>query len=236
MYPHMTGLIFPNFQAFSPDVQQLYDDLSYSHKSLNCSISDYDVGDEWDLFKAPEPIMEQPVITFNPQELNSELLVDVFKEYKEILESDTSPLSEVLNYKFQDESSVVKESVYSSGQISKSMSSDCLNSAGRVHGARIEPGCTEVELGMRRAFSDGDIKTLAKGSGNDTHSSLGQPQSTSDHITEDRWQKLSRYRNKRKKRNFGRKIKYACRKALADNQPRIRGRFAKTEESEIWRK
>ncbi|KAI3862464.1 hypothetical protein MKX03_011552, partial [Papaver bracteatum] len=26
---------------------------------------------------------------------------------------------------------------------------------------------------------------------------------------------------------------YACRKALADNQPRVRGRFAKTEETDI---
>lgn len=28
-------------------------------------------------------------------------------------------------------------------------------------------------------------------------------------------------------------FQYACRKALADSQPRIRGRFAKTEESEV---
>ncbi|CAA6661121.1 unnamed protein product [Spirodela intermedia] len=50
---------------------------------------------------------------------------------------------------------------------------------------------------------------------------------------EDRMQKLSRYRKKKTKRNFCRKIKYACRKALADSQPRIRGRFAKTEEGEV---
>ncbi|CAA6665725.1 unnamed protein product [Spirodela intermedia] len=49
---------------------------------------------------------------------------------------------------------------------------------------------------------------------------------------EDRRQKLSRYRKKKTKRNFGRKIKYACRKALADSQPRVRGRFAKTEDPE----
>jgi hypothetical protein len=30
-------------------------------------------------------------------------------------------------------------------------------------------------------------------------------------------------------------FQYACRKALADNQPRIRGRFAKTEESDAKR-
>ncbi|WOL14174.1 hypothetical protein Cni_G22954 [Canna indica] len=47
---------------------------------------------------------------------------------------------------------------------------------------------------------------------------------------EERSQKLSRYRKKRTQRNFGRKIKYACRKALADSQPRIRGRFAKMKD------
>lgn len=49
-------------------------------------------------------------------------------------------------------------------------------------------------------------------------------------------EKLSRYRIKKAKRNFGRKIKYACRKALAENQPRIRGRFAKTEEVDASKK
>ncbi|ESQ43161.1 hypothetical protein EUTSA_v10014378mg [Eutrema salsugineum] len=79
--------------------------------------------------------------------------------------------------------------------------------------------------GMRRAFSEGDIQKLG----------TGLVQSPLDRIivsctSEDRREKLSRYKNKKSRRNFGRKIKYACRKALADSQPRIRGRFAKTEE------
>ncbi|KAL5555372.1 hypothetical protein UlMin_037608 [Ulmus minor] len=49
----------------------------------------------------------------------------------------------------------------------------------------------------------------------------------------ERKEKLPRYRNKKTKRNFGRKIKHACRKALTDSQPRIHGRFAKTEESNV---
>lgn len=123
-------------------------------------------------------------------------------------------------------------------------------------------------------------------------SPLEQPLMISSSATEDRREKLSRYRNKKTKRNFGRRIKvtkqlilscyfgnyclvreqtanscifinvllpykskkehssmedclirlfsdipflsqYACRKALADSQPRIRGRFAKTEESDV---
>lgn len=277
-----TGLMFPYYyQSFSPDTQQFHDFCS-SQKSFAClgsvvqssSISDYDLGGEGDLFKAPVPIIEQPLVTLDPmtaamsmvscgednispQELsvtdieslqNEEFLSDVFHEYKDILAkeaaTETSPLSEVLNYKFPfktDDNPIVKEN----GQILKSMSSDCLSSMECSHGGQVKPSfptITEVDFGnvcgMRRAFSEGDIKTLANCNGR--HSSVGQPQLINEHTTttttEDRWQKLSRYRNKKTKRNFGRKIKYACRKALADSQPRIRGRFAKTEETEILRK
>lgn len=34
-------------------------------------------------------------------------------------------------------------------------------------------------------------------------------------------------------RNFDRKIKYACRKTLADSRPRVRGRFAKNEDGPV---
>nr|XP_043622664.1 uncharacterized protein LOC122594252 [Erigeron canadensis] len=47
---------------------------------------------------------------------------------------------------------------------------------------------------------------------------------------EERKDKISRYRAKRTQRNFNKTIKYACRKTLADNRPRIRGRFARNDE------
>ncbi|KAG4961308.1 hypothetical protein JHK87_037941 [Glycine soja] len=42
--------------------------------------------------------------------------------------------------------------------------------------------------------------------------------------------RIERYRSKRSQRNFNKKIKYACRKTLADSRPRIRGRFARNDE------
>ncbi|XP_061352466.1 uncharacterized protein LOC133297359 [Gastrolobium bilobum] len=42
--------------------------------------------------------------------------------------------------------------------------------------------------------------------------------------------RIERYRSKRNQRNFNKKIKYACRKTLADSRPRIRGRFARNDE------
>ncbi|XP_043697733.1 two-component response regulator-like APRR1 [Telopea speciosissima] len=47
---------------------------------------------------------------------------------------------------------------------------------------------------------------------------------------EERKERIERYRSKRSQRNFNKKIKYACRKTLADSRPRIRGRFARNEE------
>ncbi|XP_038971143.1 uncharacterized protein LOC120104291 [Phoenix dactylifera] len=47
---------------------------------------------------------------------------------------------------------------------------------------------------------------------------------------EERKEKIHRYMKKRNERNFSKKIKYACRKTLADNRPRVRGRFAKNDE------
>ncbi|XP_023007329.1 two-component response regulator-like PRR1 [Cucurbita maxima] len=44
---------------------------------------------------------------------------------------------------------------------------------------------------------------------------------------EEKKERIQRYRSKRNQRNFNKKIKYACRKSLADSRPRIRGRFAR---------
>ncbi|CAH1453039.1 unnamed protein product [Lactuca virosa] len=48
--------------------------------------------------------------------------------------------------------------------------------------------------------------------------------------TEERKEKIHKYMKKRNERNFSKKIKYACRKTLADSRPRVRGRFAKNDE------
>ncbi|XP_031113725.1 uncharacterized protein LOC116017307 isoform X3 [Ipomoea triloba] len=47
---------------------------------------------------------------------------------------------------------------------------------------------------------------------------------------EERKEKIHRYLKKRNERNFSKKIKYACRKTLADSRPRVRGRFAKNDD------
>ncbi|XP_020595015.1 zinc finger protein HD1-like [Phalaenopsis equestris] len=47
---------------------------------------------------------------------------------------------------------------------------------------------------------------------------------------EEKKKKISRYMEKKIARNYSKKIKYACRKTLADSRHRVRGRFAKNDE------
>nr|TKW27984.1 hypothetical protein SEVIR_3G293600v2 [Setaria viridis] len=49
------------------------------------------------------------------------------------------------------------------------------------------------------------------------------------HLKKERKRSI-RYIKKRNERNFSKKIKYACRKTLADSRPRVRGMFAKNDE------
>ncbi|KAH6770947.1 hypothetical protein C2S52_015750 [Perilla frutescens var. hirtella] len=279
-----TGLMFPYFQNFSQEVQQ-FDEFYCSQKPTvslvipssliqTSTISDYNLGGEGDLFKAPEPVIGEPLMevdpmtaaismiscgedVISPQSLtvsdiessieSGQLLSEVFYECRKDLlakQGNEMSLCEVLSIQIpsvqMDENFVIDEKLLGEGVFQKSISSSCLRSMESVHEALLRPRFLDFPAldfgafnGMRRAFSEGDIKTLDDdGNISLQQSSMVQPRMTSGCSSEDRREKLSRYWNKKSKRNFGRKIKYACRKALADSQPRVRGRFAKTEEAE----
>ncbi|KAG2239835.1 hypothetical protein Bca52824_091361 [Brassica carinata] len=230
-----TGVEFRFMQDCSPDFQQ-FDDLFKSYKLSDETINlveacEYDFGEESDLLKTPEQIIEEPVLAVDPLSQEIVELSDLVHKAFHDCEQDLlvkpvmeSPFSEVLDIKnvssVADMDNVMKISsvVVSDVSVPKSVSSENISSMDMA----------QHEDGMRRAFSESDIQTLGT-----TNAGLVPSQLDRIIITctsEDRREKLSRYRNKKSRRNFGRKIKYACRKALADNQPRIRGRFAKTEE------
>lgn len=94
------------------------------------------------------------------------------------------------------------------------------------------------EESMRKVFSTGDLQILnslqhsqRSGSplGHESCSQDGVPK-VGRYSPEERRERIERYRSKRNQRNFHKKIKYACRKTLADSRPRIRGRFARNDE------
>ncbi|KAK4436224.1 Succinate dehydrogenase assembly factor 4, mitochondrial [Sesamum alatum] len=264
-----TGLMFPYFQSFPQQVQH-FDDFFCSQKpnaSLGIPssliqtspISEYNLGGEGHLFKAPELVIGEPFTgldpmismfscgedVISPQSLtvsdiessieSGQILSEVFYECrKDLLAKDGNepPLSDVLSINIPsgktDEKFIVEENLLAEGPFQKSVSSSCLRLMDSLHEAQLRPNFLDFPdldfgavYGMRRAFSEGDIKSL----GSIMQSPVGQPKPMSSRASEDRREKLSRYWSKKSKRNFGRKIKYACRKALADSQPRIRGSF-----------
>ncbi|KAG6391558.1 hypothetical protein SASPL_149314 [Salvia splendens] len=283
-------LMYPYFHNFPQEVHQ-FEDFACSQKPNASSgtpssvvqapaAAEYNLWGEGDLFNAPQPVIEEPVMGLDPMTVaitmiscgedvisppqslsvsdvessieSGQLLSEVFYECrKDILakEGNETPLSEVLSInipttvKTSDENKMMDEKSRVECSFQKSVSSSCLRSMDNAHEALPRPSFLDFQVddfeaayGMRRAYSEGDIKALCSGGINHAQSPLGQARVMSSCVSEVRREKLSRYWSKKSKRNFGRKIKYACRKALADSQPRIRGRFAKTEEGQGGKK
>ena len=168
------------------------------------TISEYDLGAEGDLFKAPEPIIEEPVMgidpmtaamsmipcgedVISPQGLkvsdiesiqNEQLFSEVFYECKKDLLAKTvieSPLSEVLDIKIPVERMretilTAEEKAVYEGSFQKSVSTGSLSSMEWLNGASMRLNFLDFSgmdfgaaYGMRRAFSDGDIKVRLNG-------------------------------------------------------------------------
>lgn len=166
------------------------------------AILEYDLALEGDLFKAPEPIIEEPLMDLDPvaaaismiscgedvvssQGLKStdidaleseQLLSEVFYECKkDLLEKAAmdSPFSEILDNKVlllsSDEYQIQENKQILESPLLKSVSLGSLSSMDWMQGAAIKPAFLEFPgidfdevYGMRRAFSEGDIKVRVK--------------------------------------------------------------------------
>lgn len=97
-------------------------------------------------------------------------------------------------------------------------------------------GSTPVNGPIRRVYSTGDlqafhgVKSFYGGNPDNFIAEEAADVKIGHYTKEERKMKLRRYRQKRTERNFSKKIKYACRKTLADSRPRVRGRFARTDD------
>lgn len=127
-------------------------------------ISEYNLGGDWDLFKEPQPIMEQPLVSLNhmtstmsmflcsddvmSREIkstevesfqNDYFLSNLFYGFEDILSKEPSSPSQILNFKLPETetvNNVVKENLHPQGKITKSVSSDSLIS---MNGAQVSP-------------------------------------------------------------------------------------------------
>ncbi|XBJ13273.1 uncharacterized protein [Aegilops tauschii subsp. strangulata] len=257
------------------------DDAMYHHlgdMGQPSLISEYDLGAEGDLFKAPEPIIEEPLLALDPvaaaismmsggdNAMDDSIKVSdmglsevLYECEKELMEKSAieETISELLDVKIPmlqvedvpGELRASSSSTVAAGtgecSLQKSVSSGCLSSGDWMNGSAVRPNFLdfqgldfEAAFGLRRAYSEGDIQKLGAntprpGIAANVQASGERLVTISDLKSEERKQKLNRYRKKKIQRNFGRKIKYACRKALADSQPRVRGRFAKMDDGDM---
>ncbi|CAA6671501.1 unnamed protein product [Spirodela intermedia] len=252
-----TGMMFPYFQGILPEfyhsqqvelLRRLQIDRSSLHDSdlviidnvlQSSTVTEYDLGGEGDLFKAPEPIIEEPPMDFDLVAAAISMMSTgdgAIPAEEEISRATIDPIGDDCQpLKSQQDAKISsiegdRDKVAGEGPMQRSVSSGCLTSEDwrRNGGGRItRPNFLDFQgmdlqavFGMRRAHSEGDIQPWGERYDAQTPPSLS-PSSHFDRI-EERRQKLSRYRKKKTRRNFGRKIEYACRKALADSQPRVR--------------
>ncbi|XP_028799199.1 two-component response regulator-like APRR1 [Neltuma alba] len=81
---------------------------------------------------------------------------------------------------------------------------------------------------MRKVCSTGDLQNIQETQTSHTEETSFK---VGRYSAQEKKEKISKYRAKRSQRNFNKTIKYTCRKTLADNRPRIRGRFARNDET-----
>ncbi|MED6158512.1 hypothetical protein PIB30_033442 [Stylosanthes scabra] len=124
--------------------------------------------------------------------------------------------------------------------LQKSMSSQSLIRTGGVHQnhKQLYPffalfsellNSDDVPVPVRRVYSTGDLQEESSLS-SESNMIIEAMSRASPYSPEEKKMRIERYRTKRNQRNFNKKIKYACRKTLADSRPRIRGRFARNDE------
>ncbi|CAN6176774.1 unnamed protein product [Urochloa humidicola] len=87
--------------------------------------------------------------------------------------------------------------------------------------ANAERTNTEIANGAIDKSGPGGGNGSGSGSGNDTYVKRLTP------VITPREAQLMKYREKKKDRNFGKKVRYQSRKRLADQRPRVRGQFVK---------
>ncbi|KAJ7556998.1 hypothetical protein O6H91_05G107700 [Diphasiastrum complanatum] len=131
---------------------------------------------------------------------------------------------------------VPSSSINTSNSSSSNLLSDAVESAQSQRSDFQGVNLRSIIPAMRRVYSAGDIETL-----NGVQLSAGRISPLSPayrgqdegglkvgrYNSKERKIRITRYRQKRLQRNFDKKIKYACRKTLADSRPRVRGRFTK---------
>lgn len=89
--------------------------------------------------------------------------------------------------------------------------------------------------GNKRVREEADEETSAE-AGDKAEAEKDESQRAADQRKKRRLEALARFRSKRANRSFTKKVRYECRKQLADSRPRVKGRFVRKIEMALFRK
>ncbi|XP_058111002.1 two-component response regulator-like APRR5 [Magnolia sinica] len=178
----------------------------------------------------PLDLVATPTITILPPPPPDQFTTNAFDSIREALMTLKSDASGYNNYMSP---SSLPSYLQRPAAIQRSVSSHALRKD------VFHPPFSSCDESMRRVFSTGDLQLVNNFQHNRrSESPLGHENCSHESVTkvgryspEERRERIERYRSKRNQRNFHKKIKYACRKTLADSRPRVRGRFARNEET-----
>ncbi|CAI9778788.1 unnamed protein product [Fraxinus pennsylvanica] len=146
---------------------------------------------------------------------------DSLSAFKTELENNSSGCSSYIG----SPTSITSHGIYASTLTQRSISSHSLH--------KNFEGCSPVDSSpVRKALSTGDLQRSNSPLSSDSSSIIESMNKACRYSPEEKKERIERYRNKRNLRNFNKRIKYECRKTLADSRPRIRGRFARNDETE----
>ncbi|KAH9603612.1 hypothetical protein KSS87_015988 [Heliosperma pusillum] len=230
-----TGLMFPYFQNFSHEIQSL-EEFCYSQKpsaSLDSiittsAISDYDLGCEGDLFKAPELIIEEPMEQLDPIMTAALGMMSCGDDVMQPSGLKISDMQSMQNEQlFCDAFDGCRKELLEKTSLETAVSD--------IHDVNFPLMMTnEVHIDENKMFPDVPFTK------SDSSESLNSVEWASGATVRSNcldFPEMDFPGSYGMRRAFSEgDIKYACRKALADSQPRVRGRFAKTEDTDNCKK
>ncbi|XP_049379118.1 zinc finger protein CONSTANS-like [Solanum stenotomum] len=186
----------------------------------------------------PPPPLSIPLVNNNTIEFDSiSPLKSEFNCNNNSSSSCSSYGSPATSYNTNDPTSLMQRSISSLSLLVKNMEGFCpiVSSPTGFHDSK-------TPSSVKKVLSTGDLQVMHMMQYNN-YRSESPLSSESNSIIEgmnkackyspqEKKERIERYRTKRNQRNFNKKIKYECRKTLADSRPRIRGRFARNDEIE----
>lgn len=124
------------------------------------------------------------------------------------------------------------------GRVAASTGKGVVKSEDELSGREVSSVSYEEEsvVGKKRARDEGVDDTSNIGQESEGDMDKERMERTAEQRKKRRMEALARFRNKRANRSFTKKVRYECRKQLADSRPRVKGRFVRKIEMALYRK